>query len=142
MRRRYKTSLPEWRIQSGVCGEERGADAIIETAGVMILVLKSRKTGNQKAELGMNSWKNRLCHQQLVIREHLNASRSDVSQTGLVQANREVSRPANCSRSKYIVFQMKKKGPCHKMRGTKERTPRLTAHGTLGDNGEEGEPRM
>ena len=57
----------------------------------------------------MNSWKNRLCQQQLVIREYLNASRSDISQMGLVQANREVSCPTNYSRSKFMVFQMKKK---------------------------------
>jgi hypothetical protein len=104
------------------------------------LILKSGKTGNQKAELGMNSWKNRLCHQQLVTREHLNTGRSDVSQTGPVQANREVSRPANCSRSKFIIFQMKKKGSMSQ--NARNEGKNSETHGARKDSGEEGEPRM
>jgi len=46
--------------------------------------------------------------QHLLIREHFDARRSDVSQTGLVQANGEVRRPANGARNKVMTFRKKR----------------------------------
>ena len=46
--------------------------------------------------------------QHLLIHEHFDANRSDVSQTGIVQANGEVRRPANGSRNKVIIFRKRR----------------------------------
>ena len=64
----------------------------------------------------MSVWtRGRLDCQHLLIREHFDSRRSDVSQTGHVQANGEVHRPANGARNKVMIFLYKKKeGLCHK----------------------------
>jgi len=75
----------------------------------------------------------------LLIREHFDARRSDVSQTGLVQANGEVRRPANGSRNKVMIFRKRteREGLCYNQRATNEE--RRGTHGGCEERGEAGE---
>jgi hypothetical protein len=75
-------------------------------------------------------------HKRLVIREHFDARRGDISKTGLVQANGKVSRPANRARNKVMVchIDVRKSAP-----GANERR---NAYGVRQECGEAGERRM
>jgi hypothetical protein len=75
-------------------------------------------------------------HKCLVVREYFDARRSDVSKTGLVQANGEVSRPANRARNKVMVCHIDVK------RARYERTNGEKAYGVHEECGEAGERRM
>jgi len=55
----------------------------------------------------------------LVVREHLNTLRSDVSQAGLVQANGEVGRPADGAGNKSMVLSRNKRGTPQSERSTR-----------------------
>jgi len=74
-----------------------------------------------------------------MIREHLDASRSDVSQTGSIQANGEVSRPANGAGNKFMICFCLLKSPCHKERVTDEKN--RETHGAREECGHTGEER-
>lgn len=94
---------------------------------------------------GMSAWTRKLSTcQHLLIREHFDARRSDVSQTGLVQANGEVRRPANAPRNKVMICRKKggrKRGSFVTTSASRMKKRKRETHGGCEERGEAGEER-